>query len=307
MKPSREKLVAALIIAVIAVAGVGAVVLLSGNGSPPKVHVYIDQQGSETMYELCQEWGKQYSAKDRSVTINVSRGGSGPGIAALLAGGVDIAQASRPMKDSERAQAAESGLEIIELKVALDGIAIVVNPDNDVDALTIEQLRGIYNGTYTNWNEVGGADTAILAYGRNNTSGTYAYFQEHVLDNGAYAANMSEYPDYNQMIADILAHPGAVGYVGIGFAANYPDVKVVALQEDASSEAYYPTEANVLSGKYELSRYLYFYLTERPKGAMLDYLAWLVDPAGGQAVAESMGFYAVPPAAADENKAKLGL
>ncbi len=270
----------------------------------PNTKTFIDQAGSETMYELCLKWASDYEAKDSLVQINVTRGGSGPGIAALLDHKVDLAQASRTMSASELANASAQKMKIIELKVALDGIAMLVNPflyDNNITELTLDQLRGIYNGSITNWKQLGGPDVAVLAYGRNNTSGTYTFFQQNVLNNENYTANMTEYDNYDLMIADILSpsHEGAIGYVGVGFVNNYPDVKILSLRMNESTPSYKPNQTNVESFDYPLARYLYLYLGETPTGPLLDYLEWIINQKYGQAVVIQQGFYPIPQSITD--------
>jgi len=297
---------AVAVAATLIVAAVCLALLFSPSSGPPSKRTFVQQKGSETMYDLGLKWAEDYTKKNPLMTINVTRGGSGPGISALLDGTIDIAQSSRPMTAAERSSFAALGRTVIELKVAVDGIAILVNPDNPVDRLSIGQLKGIFNGTIVNWREVGGADLPILLFGRNATSGTYAFFQEHVLGNGDYSPSMIEYDNYDLMIPDIMSHPGSVGYVGIGFANNYPDVKILALQADDDSQAFLPDEQHVLSGEYPLWRFLYFYLDRQPQGPVLDYLRWIVDPDGGQLDTKRMGFYAISQATVMENLSILG-
>ena len=192
------------------------------------------------MYELGLKWAADYGTMDDNVQINVTRGGSGPGIAALLDHKADIAQSSRKMNSEELANATAQGMSIVEVEVALDGIAMLVNPylyDHNVTELTLDQLKGLYNGSINNWKELGGPDVPVMIYGRNNTSGTFAFFQQNVLNNQNYSQNMTEYDNYDLMIADILApsHPGAIGYVGVGFVNNYPDVKILSLKKNDTS------------------------------------------------------------------------
>lgn len=208
------------------------------------------------------------------------------------------------MSASELANASAQKMKIIELKVALDGIAMLVNPflyDNNITELTLDQLRGIYNGSITNWKQLGGPDVAVLAYGRNNTSGTYTFFQQNVLNNENYTANMTEYDNYDLMIADILSpsHEGAIGYVGVGFVNNYPDVKILSLRMNESTPSYKPNQTNVESFDYPLARYLYLYLGETPTGPLLDYLEWIINQKYGQAVVIQQGFYPIPQSITD--------
>jgi phosphate transport system substrate-binding protein len=289
---------------IVLAATLGGIIVLNKSSETQDTKTFIDQAGSETMYEICLKWASDYEAKDSLVQINVTRGGSGPGIAALLDHKADIAQASRTMSASELANATAQKMKIIELKVALDGIAMLVNPflyDNNITELTLDQLKGIYNGSIINWKQLSGPDVPVLAYGRNNTSGTYTFFQQNVLNNENYSANMTEYDNYDLMIADILSpsHEGAIGYVGVGFVNNYPDVKILSLRMNESTPSYKPNQTNVESFDYPLARYLYLYLGETPTGPLLDYLEWIINQKNGQAVVIQEGFYPIPQSITD--------
>ena len=150
---------------------------LTTQGTPSSSTSGIQQKGSDTMLEICQLWSSNFKT-DKSIDVSIAGGGSGTGITALINGDVDVAQASRAMKQSEIDQAVANGVNPVEWRVAVDGIAIIVNSDNPIEVLTMEQLRGIYNGTYTNWNQVGGENGPVALYGRNRASGTYAYFRK---------------------------------------------------------------------------------------------------------------------------------
>jgi phosphate transport system substrate-binding protein len=305
-----RKMLAMFIILVVATASLGGVVILNQTGDSVRSKTFIDQAGSETMYELCLKWASDYEAKDNMVQINVTRGGSGPGIAALLDHKVQIAQASRQMNVAEKANASSQGMNIIETKVALDGIAMLVNPylfNNNITVLTLNQLCGLYNGSINNWKQLGGPDVPVLVYGRNSTSGTYTFFQQNVLNNKNYTSNMTEYDNYDLMIADILSpsNKGAIGYVGVGYVNNYPDVKILSLKMNDTSPSYKPTQTNVESFDYPLARYLYLYLGEKPTGPMLDYMKWVINQQYGQAVVIQQGFYPIPQAVTDSDMALL--
>jgi phosphate transport system substrate-binding protein len=149
----------------------------------------ITIKGSDTLVRLGQRWAEEYMKKHKGIVIQVSGGGSGTGIAALLNGTTDICQASRDMKKKEYKLAEEKGIKPYRVSVALDGIAVYLHTDNPVRELSLAQLKGVYTGSITNWKEVGGPDHRIILYGRENNSGTYAFFKEHVLDK-------EDYPDF---------------------------------------------------------------------------------------------------------------
>ena len=292
------------VVVVIIVAAIGFAVLNQGGDDTEPVT--ITQKGSDTMLELCQYWAEDFMVENDDVTVEISGGGSSTGITALIAGQVDLAQASRQIKSSELASANTSGVNPVEFKVAIDGISIIVNDGCPVENLTMEQLRGIYNGTITNWNQVGGADHAITLYGRQSTSGTYEYFWEVVLEKENYSASMNMLSGNSAIVAAVQGDDYGIGYVGIGYA-EATGIGIVELKADESSTAYSPMDEDaVLSGDYELSRYLYIYTDGTPTGATADWLEWILTVDGGQAVAEEVGFYALSSAVIAEQLAKLG-
>jgi phosphate transport system substrate-binding protein len=195
------------------------------QGTPSSSTSSISQRGSDTMLEICQLWSTNFKT-DKGIDVSIAGGGSGGGISAFIAGDVDIAQASRQMKQTEKDSAIANGINPIEWRVAVDGIAIIVNGDNPVTVLTMDQLAGIYNGTITNWNTVGGDNAPILLYGRNEASGTYAYFQEVVLKNGNYSTSMQKFTGSSQVVVQVEDNPGGIGYVGIGYAQQDAVAKV---------------------------------------------------------------------------------
>jgi phosphate transport system substrate-binding protein len=177
----------------------------------------VAQKGSDTMYELCVLWSQKF-ANETGINVGIAGGGSGTGITAFIAKQVDIAQASRQIKQSEIDQAIANGVNPVEWKVAMDGIAIIVEKSNPISALTMEQLAMMYKGNFTNWNEVGGSDDNIVLYGRNSASGTYGYFQEVVLANKPYASSMQQFSGNSQIVVQVTQNHGGIGYVGIGYA-----------------------------------------------------------------------------------------
>jgi phosphate transport system substrate-binding protein len=210
------------------------------------------------------------------------------------------------MKTSEIDQAHAAGVNPVEFKVAIDGIAIITHESNTVTVLTTAQLRGIYNGTITNWNQVGGPDRSIALYGRQSTSGTYAYFQEHVLKNGAYSPSMNGMTGNAAIVAAVQINEGAIGYVGIGYVESATGIDILDIKKDASSQAYSPlNKSAVLGGQYNIARYLYLYTADVPEGAVWQWLNWVLDASKGQRVAEEIGFYALPSDVLDAQRAKL--
>jgi len=293
------------VVAIIIVAAVG-VFLFQGDDDDNNEGGVIMQKGSDTLLELCQIWAEEYMAENSDIEVEVSGGGSSTGITALINGQVDVAQASRQIKSSEIESAQAAGFTPVEFKVAIDGIAIIVHTSNDIGVLTVEQLRGIYNGTYTNWNQVGGADEDITLYGRQSTSGTYEYFWEHVLKKENYSMEMNMLSGNSAIVSAVQGDAGGVGYVGIGYA-DASGINVLDLKKDSESEAFAPTdESAVKSGKYDLSRYLYLYTKGTPTGIVKDYLTWIVSFDDGQSMVGEIGFYEISQNAYEDNLVNMG-
>src|SRR5262245_12191767 len=230
---------------------------LAHCGSGGHREAAITVKGSDTMVILGQRWAETYMASHPGKIIQVTGGGSGTGIAALINGTTDICQSSRPMKDEEKAELQKKfGNPPIETPVAKDGLTLYVHEQNPVHELTIEQIRDIYLGKIQNWKQVGGADQAITSYGRENNSGTYAYFKEHVLQNADVAANVQSLPGTAAVVNAVAQDPKGIGYGGAAYAKG---VREVAVKPDASSPGVQPTAENVKSGTYPISRALYFY------------------------------------------------
>ncbi|MDH7507880.1 MAG: PstS family phosphate ABC transporter substrate-binding protein [Methanomassiliicoccales archaeon] len=297
----RKGLIVIGIVLIVIIGGLAAVLIMGGGEKP----VTIKQKGSDTMLELCQVWAERFHEDHKSISVIVSGGGSGTGITALISKNIDVAQASRQIKQSEIDQAIAAGVTPVEFRVAIDGIAIIVHPSNPITNLTLDQLRGIFNGTYTNWKQIGGHDRAIVAYGRQSTSGTYAFFQEHVLKNEDYRTDMQQLTGNSAIVTAVSNDVGGIGYVGIGYAEKASGIKLLELRNNESSQAYSPLNKNaVLSGEYILSRYLYLYTNGAPTGALKEYISWILTD--GQPIAEEIGFYALPAEVVTEELAKLG-
>lgn len=297
MNNSRILAVITVVIIVIAVAGVLSFTGGNNNGET----VTITQKGSDTLLELMQNCAERFHESHPDIVVEVTGGGSGTGIAALIAGEVDVAQASRQMKPSEREQLPEA----VEFRVAIDGIAIIVNANNPITQLTMEQLRGIYNGTYTNWNQLGGLDMSIVTYGRQSTSGTFAFFQEAVLHDEDYRADMQQMAGNSAIVDAVNLDEGGIGYVGIGYAQSGAGIKILNLSA-GEGPAYSPLDADaVYAGDYPLARYLYLYTDGTPTGAISTWIGWILSE-DGQAVVEEIGFYPLSESVIAEEVAKLG-
>lgn len=249
----------------------------------------LSLKGSDTMVVLAQRWAEGYMRTHEGRTVEVSGGGSGTGIAALLNRTTDIANMSRPLRDSERQQLAQRGGAPTETRVALDALAVYVHQDNPIQSLTMDQLSRIFRGQITNWSELGGADRAIVLYSRENNSGTYAYFKEHVLADADFAPNAQTLPGTAAVINAVSRDPGGIGYGGIGYATGIRTVPIAG--EDGTPVE--PTMENATAGRYPLARYLLMVTAGEPSGAAREFLDWVRSPEG-QALVENVGFYPLP-------------
>ena len=247
-------------------------------------------KGSDTMVILAQKWAQAFMEANAGKVVQVSGGGSGTGVAALINGTADLANASRSIKDKEQKQLAKHrGVEAVEFRVALDSLAVYVPSANKIESLTIPQLKKIFRGQTTNWKEVGGEDMPIVIYSRENNSGTYAYFKEHVLDNEDFAATAQTLPGTAAVINAVSKDRGGIGYGGIAYAEGVRTVKVAA----EGGEPVEPTMENATTGKYPLSRFLHVYSAGDPTGVAKEYLDFVLSDAG-QKVVEGVGYYPLP-------------
>jgi phosphate transport system substrate-binding protein len=251
----------------------------------------IQIKGSDTMVNLGQAWAEAYMQKNKDALVAVTGGGSGTGLAAMISGTCDIAESSRSMKEEEIAQAKTKGISPKEFKVGLDGLAVVVNVANPVEKLTIDQLADIFTGKITNWKDVGGVNAPIVLLSREVNSGTHVYFKEHVLRKGD-AKSTAEFDSgallmsSSQAIADEIAqNTNAIGYYGMGYISKTQ--KPLAVAKDAKSEYHTPTLENVVSGKYYISRPLFFYTNGEPQGLVKDFVDFVFSPAGQQIVKDT--------------------
>jgi phosphate transport system substrate-binding protein len=249
--------------------------------------------GSDTLVNLALAWAETYMGRYPDVRISVTGGGSGTGIAALINGTVDLANASRAMKEEELKAAQANGATPQEFTVARDAIAVVVHPSNPVDGLTLQQISDIYTGRFTNWSQVGGEDRPIVLLSRESNSGTYVYFLENVIRLGDKGSGLLFSPDTLLMpssegiSAEIRQNPNAIGYDGLGYVT--PDQKMLPVAVDAHSPYVIPSVETVNNGLYPISRPLYMYTAGEPTGLTKDYLDW-VRSDDGQVLVLELGF-----------------
>jgi len=259
----------------------------------------ITVKGSDTMVILGQRWAEEYMKAHADVTIQVTGGGSGTGIAALVNGTTTLANSSRPIKGEEKDAARKNKIDVVEFKTAMDGLAVVVNASNLVEHLTLKQVGMIYTGYINNWKQVGGPDKKIIRYSRESNSGTYVFFKEHVLMNRDYAADAQTMPGTSAVAEAVSKDPNAIGYGGVAYFATNPKLKILKIKKEDKGEAISPMGAGgkpnyeaVWSGSYPIARYLYVYSAGRPSDAVKAYLDWILGPEG-QEIVEKMEYIPV--------------
>lgn len=247
-------------------------------------------KGSDTMVNLAAAWAEAFMKQNPGASVSVSGGGSGVGISALLGGTTDVCDASRDVSPEEKKKAAEANISPVETNVALDGVAIIVNPDNPINEVSMDQLREIYTGEVTNWQALNGQDQKIIVLSRENSSGTYVLFQEHVLKKQDYTPSARHMPTTGAIVESVATDKGAIGYVGLGYAAHARDrVKVLPVKAGDQSPAVEATEETVRSGKYPIARPLHCYTNGKPKGLADQYLKFCLGPEG-QSIVREQGF-----------------
>lgn len=248
----------------------------------------ITVKGSDTLVKLAQRWAETYMKKNKGVRIQVSGGGSGVGIAALMNGTVDIADASRPMKKKEKAKMKAAGEHLVEITVAMDGITVYLNKSNPVESLSLAKLKDIYQSTITNWKEVGGKDQKIVLYGRENSSGTYGVFKKIVLLKQDYSKDVQTLPGTAAIVNAVAKDQGGIGYGGAAYASGVKKVKL-----SKGGTAYAPEASYVKSGKYPLARPLFMYTTKKiidQKPFIKAYMRWCLSPEG-QKLTTKAGYF----------------
>jgi len=246
-------------------------------------------KGSDTLVILAQRWAEVYMKSNPSTAIQVTGGGSGVGISALINGATDIANASRKMKPSEKDKLkARYNTLGVEVACAKDGITVYLNPSNKVKELTIKQLGDMFSGKITNWKQVGGDDADIKLYGRENSSGTYVFFQENVVK-GDYASNCQTLPGTAAVVNAVKKDPNGIGYGGAAYAEG---IEICKVKKDDNSPAYAANAETIKNDQYPISRYLFMYLKNRPTGEMKKYIDWILSPEGQKLVVE-VGYFPV--------------
>ena len=252
----------------------------------------ITVKGSDTLVVLAQKWAELYMTKSPTTKIQVTGGGTGTGFAALQNKSTDLCNASRKIKPAEQANCIKAfGKRPTEYKVCLDGLAVYVSADNPVKELSVAQVAYIFNGKAKNWKEVGGADAPITVYSRENSSGTYEFFKEHVLQGKDFAASAQTMPGTAAVLQAVAKDKYGIGYGGAAYGAG---AKHLAIKKDATSAAIEPTEENVVKGLYPIWRHLFVYVNPAlDKGDIAKYLTWMRGDEG-QKIVKDVGYFPLP-------------
>ena len=283
-----------------------AIFVLAGCKKKDEIQkTVVSVKGSDTMVNLSQKWAENYMQKNPDASIQVTGGGSGTGIAALLNGTVDIANASRELKQKEFDKANELGVDPQEFRVALDGIAVIVHPENPIEELTVEQIRDIFIGKVKNWKEIGGNDSPVTLYGRENSSGTYEFFKEHVLGKDErgkshdFAVSTQVLQGTAALGEAVARDKKGVGYGGVGYFALRTDVKILKVKETTDSPAIAPAADGkvnyeaIWNGEYSISRYLYCYTNGTPSTKIQKFMDYILSQEG-QDLVKQMEYIPLP-------------
>lgn len=271
-----------------AIAVLGTVLTLAASSRAGNITV----KGSDTLVILAQKWAEVYMGEHPDVKIQVNGGGSGVGFAALQNQQVDIADASRPIKPAEVIACIKAfHAKPTEYKVALDGLSVYVNEANPVKELTLAQLKDIFTGTVKNWKEVGGDDAPITVYSRENSSGTYEFFKEHVLKGQDFTASAQTQQGTAILLQSVARDKNGIGYGGAAYGSG---ARALGVKKDANSKAVEPSEETVVNGTYPIWRYLYNYVNPAlDRGEVKAYLTWIRSDAG-QKIVKEVGYYPLP-------------
>jgi phosphate transport system substrate-binding protein len=256
---------------------------------------FVQVKGSDTEVNVVQRLAESFMKKNPNFSIAVTGGGSGVGIAAIINKTTDLCNASRPMKDSELAQAKANKVNPIGVVFAVDGLSVITNPKNTVKSLTVDQIGQVYRGELTNWKQAGGPDLPITLYGRQPNSGTFVFFREAVV-RGDYANKMNQMNGNAQILEAIKKDAGGIGYVGIGYVVDdsgkmTPGIQVVDVAKDSRSKAFSPLNLeNIMNGSYPLTRPLYQYFDGNIRAKVEAFIKYELSPEG-VAIIQKDGFY----------------
>lgn len=250
----------------------------------------IENKGSDTLVNVAQAWAEQYQSVNPDVAVAVTGGGSGTGIAALINGTVDIANASRQIKDEEVDLARANNHNPVEIVVGYDALAVFLHPNNPLSEVTIDQLAGIYgeNGEINTWSQIGitvpgCSSDEIVRVSRQNNSGTYAYFREAVLGDGDYKLGSRDMHGSKDVVDLVQNTPCAIGYSGLAYATDRVKMPCVF---DANGVCVTPSSQTAIDGTYPIARPLFMYTDGEPTGPVRAYMDWILSDEGQCIIAE---------------------
>jgi phosphate transport system substrate-binding protein len=248
----------------------------------------VTVKGSDTMVILGQRWAEEFMRKTPDAQIQVTGGGSGTGISALINGTTDICMSSRAMKAPEKAKLRDRyATPGVEVPVARDGLSVYVHTSNPLGEISMPQLRDVFLGKITNWKELGGPDARIIVYSRENSSGTYVFFKDNVLAGRDFTSRAQTMPGTASVVNAVTKDKLGIGYGGAAYAKG---LKILKLKKDAGGEAIAPDLQTVTSGAYPLARPLFLYLKNKPSGDIKRFVDWILSDEG-QKVVNTVGYY----------------
>jgi phosphate transport system substrate-binding protein len=252
-----------------------------------KTKTSITIKGSDSVLPLSQKEAENFMKSDSLTALEVTGGGSGVGIKALLEGGTDIAMSSRELKMEEKLKFQEMKKEYEEKVISFDALAVVVNPTNKITQLTREQLEGIFTGMITNWKQIGGDDAEIIVYSRETSSGTYEFFKEHVMDKKNYAGTVLNSSSTGAIVQSVSQTKGAIGYVGLPYINT--SVKALAVSYDQGKTFIAPSVETAKSKTYPIARPLFFYYLKSSGDKVNPFVNYIFS-AEGQKIAGDEGY-----------------
>lgn len=262
-----------------------ALALIACGGSERVSRTLIQNKGSDTLVNVAQAWAEAYAQINPNVAVAVTGGGSGTGIAALIGGSVDIANSSRSMEEEEFEMANGRGVVPNELIVGYDALAVYIHPDNPIDGFTLGQLADIYgeNGTTESWSQLGitvpgCSSDEIVRVSRQNSSGTYVYFQEAILGESDLKLGSRDMAGSSEVVNLVEKTACAIGYSGLAYATE--EVKVPCLMTEDGGNCIAPSTASAVDGTYPIARPLFMYTNGQPEGVTKDYIDWILSDEG---------------------------
>lgn len=254
------------------------------TSTPTTVTMFQSQKitvtGSTTVLPLAEKAREAFEITNPTADIQISGGGSSVGVKTTGEGTADVGMSSRDLKEEEKM----SYPALLKHEIGYDAILIIVNKANSIDHLTLDQVRGVYNGTYTNWNQVGGTNQQIVIVGRDSASGTREYFAEVVMKQEDFTKKQEEFNSNGGIQQKVMQTPGAIGYVGLAFTDGVTVVKI-----DVNGTTVEPTVENIMKGTYPISRPLYLLTKGQPTGLANAYIDFILSP-NGQEIVRETGF-----------------